>query len=359
MACSGSDDNSTALARLAAESDVEIVALALDLGQDRELEEVRDRALGAGACRAHVLDVREEFAHGFILPALHAGALQRGHDPMAMSLAQALIGKKLVDIATIEGAGRVAHQYGGRDRARIENSVRALSPNLRVIACGDRVSGATPRANLWGRTVDYDGAEAPSESAYSWTKSPAGAPPAGADVEIAFARGVPTAVNRVPLDLTELIESLSTIAGQHGVGRVPVMHDSAGARRRGQIHEVPAATVLHAAHDALETFVASSELKRVKQQLRRRYTELVAGGFWFTPLREALDAFNAVVQEHVTGTVRIQLLKGEYTVVGIRGPGSGIRGDRGSRGSDPADLPSRIPADPGSPIPDPHVAPAS
>jgi argininosuccinate synthase len=342
FAYSGSDGSAAAIPRLADEYGAEVVAMTLDLGQGQDLEEAHGRALEAGACRAHVLDVRDEFAHAFILRVLHAGAHADGHEPIAVALAQPLIGQKLAEVANIEGASAVAHHCGGLDRVRIEKSVRAFDSNLRVIACGAGSGRSAARMNLWGRAVDYDLTEAPPESMYVWTKSSKAAPDSGADVEIAFEQGVPIAVNAVPLDLTELVESLATIAGRHGVGRLPVSADAARPATGRRIHELPAAAVLHAAHDALEMSVHSSELMRVKRQLSGKYAKLVTGGSWFTPLREALDAFNTVVQRQVTGVVRLQLRQGECAVVGI--------GDRES-GIGPA---PRL-ADPGSRIPDPGL----
>jgi argininosuccinate synthase len=151
---------------------------------------------------------------------------------------------------------------------------------------------------------------------YSWTKSPETAPDTGADLELDFERGVPTAVNGVPLDLSELIESLSIIAGRHGVGRIASPNEAGGGIRR--LHEAPAAVVLHAAHAALESATGVYGETPLKQHIRRVYPELIVRGLWFTPLRTALDAFNAVIQPQVNGTVRVQLLKGNYTVAGVR-----------------------------------------
>ena len=348
FAYSGSDDTSAAIPLLAHEYGAEVVAMTLDLGQDQDLEEVHGRALEAGASRAHVLDVRDEFARAFILPALHAGASTDGREPIAVPLAQSLIGQKLVEVANIEEASTVAHCCTGLDRVRIESSVRALDANLRLIAwSGEAQRSAVACTNLWGRVVDHRVSEALPESLYAWTKPATVAPDIGADVEVSFEQGEPIAVNGVPLDITELIVSLAIIAGRHGVGRRTMIVDAArtGAVRR--IHEFPAATVLHAAHDALEISVHSSELLRVKQRLSGAYAELVMGGFWFTPLREALDAFNAAVQQQVTGAVRLQLRKGQCAVVGIgvREPGTHV--DRGSR--------HLAPGNPGSPLPNPDL----
>ena len=318
FASSGSDHDLAAIATLADASGAEVVTLTLDVGQEQELEEARDRSLEAGAARAHVIDARDEFAHAFVLPVLHAGAMLDGSEPIAFPLAHALIGKKLVEMAHIEEAATVAHNGSDLDRIRIENSVHALNRDLRVLALDEGTVGpARTCTNLWGRAVDCDVAREPSESLYSWTKASQTAPDAGADVVLDFERGVPMAINAVPLDLSELIVSLSIIAGRHGVGRIPTIAYESQTSRACRVHEAPAATVLHAAHEALEKAVSAIDVTPLKQQVRRTYAELVVRGFWFTPVREALDAFHAVVQAQVNGTVRIELFKGSCTVADV------------------------------------------
>ncbi|MBI2828420.1 MAG: argininosuccinate synthase [Acidobacteria bacterium] len=289
---------SAVISWLAEAYDAEIVTLTLDFGQGRDLEEIRDRALAAGAVRAHVLDVREEFARDFVLPALQAGALYEGRDPMAAALGRPLIAKKLLEIASIEQATATAHGCIGMDQKRMDASARALNPDIRVIAAARALAPPhSTHANLWGR-------------AYTVTRPPAEAPDTPACVEISFERGVPAAINGVPMALAELIESLSIIAGRHGVGRIAeAERDVAGVRVR-HVYEAPAAVVLHAAHSALETSLHPPELARLKLGRAAEYAHLVWNGLWFTPMREAMDAVNAVVQESVTGSVRITLFKG-------------------------------------------------
>lgn len=279
LAYAGGLQTSGAVSWLAETHGAEVVTLTLDVGQGRDLEEVRDRARAAGAVRAHVLDVREEFARDFVLPALQAGALHQGRDPMAAALAWPLIAKKLLEIASIEQATAIAHGCIGIDRERMEASARALNPRVRVIAAvlADDPPPGGP-ANLWGRACAIAKAQSPRPKAQ---------PPAS--IDIAFERGVPAEINGIPMVLTELIESLSTIAGQHGVA---------------------AAAVLHAAHAALEASVVPLEVTRFKPDKAAAYADLVGRGSWFTAAREAMDAANAVVQAHVTGSVRITLLKG-------------------------------------------------
>ncbi len=179
-------------------------------------------------------------------------------------------------------------------------------------------------SNLWGRSIECGVLEdpwtEPPEDIYTLTRSPAEAPGDPAYVEIDFERGVPKAVNGVAMPLTELVNSLETIAGAHGVGRIDMVENRLVGIKSREIYEAPAAVVLHAAHRALESFVVPRDLDRLKADLARRYADLVYDGLWFTPLREALDAFTAKVQERVTGTVRLRLLRGDCRVAGRRSP---------------------------------------
>jgi argininosuccinate synthase len=307
FAYSGSLEAAMTIPWLAETCHAEVVALTLDLGQGRELEEVRDRALAAGAARAHVLDVREEFTHDYVLPALQAGALDQERHPIAIPLARPLIAKKLVEIAAIEQARTVAHGAATEDSPSIEAAVHALHPDLHVIAAGRERGTARMHGNLWGRSMER-GSGPPSERAYTVTTAPANAPATAAFVEIAFEQGVPKAINGVPMPLTELIESIAIIAGQHGIGRIGPTSDS------HDIHEAPAAVVLHAAHKELESHVLPVDLRHLKRQMSAEYANLVLSGGWFSPVREALDASNHTLQARVTGIVSVRLLRGQQTI---------------------------------------------
>jgi argininosuccinate synthase len=264
LAYSGDFETAASFPSLADEHQAEIVTLTLDLGSGRDLEEIRDRALAAGAARAHVIDAREEFVRDFVVPSLQAGALRHGRDPMAAALAGPLVACKLAEVAAIEGARAVI------DRSRMDE-------------------------NLWGR----------QGSSYKITKSPAQAPDTPACVEITFERGVAAAVNGVPMGMTELIESVSVIAGHHGVGRIEGVGGPAVA-----CVEAPAAVVLHAAQAALESCVLPADVVSTKRQRATAYADLIANGLWFSPEREAMDALTAGVKDQVTGSVRITLSKG-------------------------------------------------
>ncbi|MGE0041106.1 MAG: argininosuccinate synthase [Vicinamibacterales bacterium] len=349
LAYSGGVDTSVAIPWLAEKYAAEIVTVTLDLGQGRELDEVRDRALSTGAVRAHVLDVREEFAREYILPALKANAVYEKHYPLATALGRPLIAKKLVEVAAFEQATAIAHGCTGKgnDQIRIEVSARALAPKLRIIAPGREwglsrtgaIGYARQRGipipatlespysmdrNLWGRSVQAGVLEdpwlEPPEEIWALSKPPEKAPDEPAFVEIRFEAGVPVTVNGVEMPLAELIDSLSTIAGAHGVGRLDMVENRLVGIKSREVYEAPAAVVLHLAHRELEAFVTTAAMSRFKQAVAVEYADLVYNGSWFTPLREALDAFVEKVQERVTGVIRLKLFKGDCRVVGRTSP---------------------------------------
>jgi argininosuccinate synthase len=349
LAYSGGLDTSVAIPWLAEKYRAEVVAVTMDLGQGKELDDVRERALAIGAVRAHVVDLREEFARDFILPALQAGAIYEGRYPLATALGRPLISKHLVEIARIEGAGAIAHGCTGKgnDQVRMDVSARALEPSIKVIAPA-RVWGLTrpeeieyarqrgipvpatvdspysTDSNLWGRSIECgcleDPWQEPPEEIYTLTKSPADAPGTPAYVEIEFARGVPVKINGVAMSLVELIQSLETIAGDHGVGRIDMVENRLVGIKSREIYEAPAAVALHAAHRELQKFVTPRDLERLTAELAVKYADLVYNGLWYTPTREAIDALVAKVQEKVTGVIRLKFFKGDCRVVGRKSP---------------------------------------
>jgi argininosuccinate synthase len=349
LAFSGGLDTSVAIPWLADRYGADIVTVTLDLGQGRELDAARERALGIGAVRAHVIDAREEFARAFILPALQAGALYEGRYPLAAALGGPLIARHLVEIARIEGATAVAHGCTGKgtEQVRIDLSVRALEPGITVLAParewemtrpeeiayarqrGIPVSASTESpysmdANLWGRSVEGGVLEDPwaevPEDIFQLTRNPADAPDTPAYVEIAFERGVPASINGIEMGPVELIQSLETIAGAHGVGRIDMVENRLVGIKSRELYEAPAAVALHTAHHDLQQFVTPRELERLSSQLSSVYADLAYNGLWFTQTREAIDALVASVQARVTGVVRLKLFKGACHVAGRRSP---------------------------------------
>jgi argininosuccinate synthase len=345
LAHSGGLETSVAIPWLAQRFNAEIVAVTMDLGQAGELVGIRERALALGAVRCHVLDVREQFGRDIIVPSLQAGATGNDRSPLTAALGHALIAKKLVEIARMEGASSIAHGCvgDGADQARIETSARSLDPSLEVIAPAriwnmsrsDVLEYARAHSvpvpafnesyvtnlNLWGRTISYaveDSGAAPPAEIYALTRSPNDCPDQPAYVEIEFDAGVPIRANGIEMGFLELIESLETIAGSHGVGRIDAGENGPTGLRSRQIVEAPAAVVLHSAHRELEQLVIGDDLQRLKHDVARTYAELIENGRWFSHTREALDAFVAAIQPRVTGVVTLELLKGSHRVVSRR-----------------------------------------
>ena len=349
LAYSGGLDTSVAIPWLAEKYQAEIVAVTLDLGQGKELDDVRERAMAVGAVRCHVLDVRAEFAEKYVLPALQAGALYEGQYPLATALGRPLIARRLVEVAEMESAGTIAHGCTGKgnDQVRIDVSVRALNREIKVVGPAREWGMSRPAeiayarereipvpatvdspystdSNLWGKSIECGVLEdpwtEPPEDIYTLTKTPADAPDTPAYVVVGFERGVPMAVNGVAMPLVELVACLETIAGAHGVGRIDMVENRLVGIKSREIYEAPAAVVLHAAHRELESLVIPRDLERIKTNLSSVYADLVYNGLWFTPTRRAIDGLVDAVQQHVTGSVRLRLFKGNCQVVGRKSP---------------------------------------
>jgi argininosuccinate synthase len=280
---SGGRESAFAIPWLAEQYGAEIVTLTLDLGQGGDLEDVRDRALAAGAVRAHVLDVREEFTRQYILRALKAGALFRDGRSTATMLGRPLIAQKLVEIAGIEQTRAIAH--GAADDPRIAAAARALSPTITVVTPA-MASGSVGNRRERGAAAKFAG-DCPDEAAF---------------VEITFDRGVPTAINGIAMQLFDLIGSLDIIAGANGLGGIDHL-------------ETPGAGVLHAVHMDLESGTLTDETRRFSRAATGQYLEMIDTGAWFGQLRPALDAYFDKVQDHVNGVIRLKLFKGDCTIV--------------------------------------------
>lgn len=325
LAYSGDLVTTAAITWLREHHHAEVITATIDLGQGRALEAVRDRALAAGAVRAHVIDARDQFARDIVMPSLKADVLDDDRIVMAVALSRPLIARKLIEIADIERADAIAHGASARDGipASLPRLLQSLKPAIRII---DISASALPRlaaeaedrglsigsedeveVNVWGRTallaVHHGGSVSPLTGVpvYTLTRNPDDCPAQAAEVEIAFDRGIPKAINGVFMPLLELIASLGTIAGDHGVGRI--MLDD-------RLLEAPAAVVLHAAHQHLQDQSTTGDLREFARAVSLKYVDLVRAGEWFSPLREALDAFVDKVQERVTGGVRLTLFKG-------------------------------------------------
>jgi argininosuccinate synthase len=335
LAHSGGLNTSIAIPWLAEHHDAEVVAVTIHLGQDRELPAIREGALAAGALRAHVIDARGEFVEQYALPALQAGAPSAAGDPQSADLARAIVAARLVDVAHMEAANAIAYGPG------LEPWIRALAPPLptivptalwslsradklayaraRSLLVAETEAGGACAANVWGRSVPI-GRLSGEDGGYVLTRSASECPDEPAIVDIEFDGGVPVQVNAIDMTLLEMIESLDIIAGAHGVGRSErAVRAGDGTPTRTEF-EAPAATVLSAAHAALERLLVPADLDRIKPLLAREYADLVRDGRWASPAREAIDAFVRSIQRRVTGFVRLKLFKGDCHVIAVRSP---------------------------------------
>ncbi len=361
LAYSGGLDTSVLLKKLILEGN-EVIAMTADLGESdastalstggasgdpaAELEGVRAKAIALGAADAVVIDARERFVKEYVQRALRANAKYEGIYPLSAALSRPLIGALLVETAHATGADTVAHGCTGKgnDQVRIELAVRALDPRLKVraplreqpLSRPDAMAFATAHgiplkhtaekpysidANLWGRSIEAgileDPWNAPPEDAYAWTASPQLRPAQGEDVVVAFEGGVPALDGvRGPA----MIAKLNVLAGKHGVGRIDLIEDRVIGMKSREVYEAPAAVTLVAAHRALERLVLTRDELRFKAACDQKYAELTYDGLWMSPLRAALDAFNATSARRVTGEVRVRLYQGNATIVGVRSP---------------------------------------
>jgi argininosuccinate synthase len=347
LAYSGGLDTSVAIGWLSEETGADVVAVAIDVGQGGEdLEVIRQRAIDCGAVEAVVVDARTEFADDYCLPALKANALYMDRYPLVSALSRPLIVKHLVAAAAQHGATIVSHGCTGKgnDQVRFEAGTAALAPHLRTIApvrdyawtrekaivwAEDRnlpinVNKKSPYSidqNMWGRAVETGFLEdiwnGPIEDVYAYTKNPAD-PHEPDEVLLTFDEGAPVAIDGVPVTTLQAIEQLNTRAGATGVGRLDMVEDRLVGIKSREVYEAPGAIALITAHMELENVTVERDLARFKRSIDQRWGELVYDGLWYSPLRKALDAFIADVQQHVSGDIRMTLHAGKATVTGRR-----------------------------------------
>jgi argininosuccinate synthase len=349
LAYSGGLDTSVAIRWLKEERGYDVIALTVDVGQQRDLPQLLKRAEATGAIKAVVRDGRDLFVRYFVFPALAAGALYQGTYPLATALARPLISKLLVDVAREEGATAVAHGSTGKgnDQVRFDVSVQALAPDLKMvvplrewgltreaeIAYAERhnipvpVTKESPYStdeNLWGRSIECgileDPWEEPPEEVFAWTRPMAKTPDKARYVEIAFEKGIPIALDGEEMDGVTLVDRLHEWAGEHGVGRIDHLEDRLVGIKSREIYEAPAAVTLLAAHEALEQMTLSKTQRSLKARLASEYADLIYNGLWFTSHHQDLASYMQSTQRHVTGTVRMRLHKGQATAVGRRSP---------------------------------------
>jgi argininosuccinate synthase len=360
LAYSGGLDTSIIIPWLKENYAYEVIAMVADVGQGDDVEAVVEKAYKTGATKVVVEDLREEFLTGYVWPALKAGAVYENKYLLGTSLARPVIAKHQVEVALREGATAVSHGCTGKgnDQVRFEMAYQALAPELKVVApwrewdlksredCldyaekrGISVTASREKIhsrdrNLWH--LSHEGGEledannAPFESTWQLTKSPQEAPDRAEQVEIGFEKGVPVSVGGQKLDPVSLVELLNEIAGRNAVGRIDLVENRfVGIKSRG-CYETPGGTLLLTAHGELEALCLDRDLLHFKQHVALKYAELVYFGLWFTPLREALDAFVEPTQQTITGSVGLSLYKGNVSVVSRKSDNSLYRTDLSS-----------------------------
>ena len=329
----------------------EVVAMCTNIGQEEDLSGLEKKALASGASKLYLIDVREEFVKDYLFPMLRAGAIYEDKYLLGTSIARPLQAKHQVEVALKERADAVAHGCTGKgnDQVRFELTYKALAPHLKVIApwriwdirsreeaidyakahnvdlgkiTKDKIYSRD--GNLWH--LSHEGGELedpwnrPVEDMFQFSRSPQDAPDREAEVTIDFERGFPVALNGKKLAPLALVEECNRLGAENGIGRTDLVETrQVGMKSRG-VYETPGGTILFTAHRELEMMTLDADALHFKRQVALRYSELVYGGKWFTPLRESLEAFMAKVSEYTTGSVRLVLYKGNLIVGGRRSP---------------------------------------
>ncbi|MEK3727457.1 argininosuccinate synthase [Lysinibacillus sp. FSL W8-0953] len=350
LAYSGGLDTSVAIPWLK-EQGWDVIAVCLDVGEGKDLEFVKNKALQVGAIESYMVDAKDEFAENYALISLQAHTWYEQKYPLVSALSRPLISKKLVEIANQVGADAVAHGCTGKgnDQVRFEVSIKALNPDLEVLAPvrewgwsrDEEIEYAMKHKvpipatldspfsidqNLWGRAneagIMEDPWVSPPEEAYGLTVSVENAPNEAEYVEIEFIAGKPVALNGKEMKLADLIQELNAVAGAHGVGRIDHVENRLVGIKSREVYEIPGAKVLLTAHKELEDLTLVKELAHFKPVIEKKLSELIYDGLWFSPLRDALEAFLAQSQQYVNGTVRVKLFKGHAIVEGRKSPNS-------------------------------------
>ncbi len=346
LAYSGGLDTSCCIRWIKEKYGLDVICFSAFIGEVPDAVKLKTKALKSGAKKCYVYDLKQEFAQSYILPSLFAHARYEGKYLLATSIGRPLIAKKLVEVAHKEGAAYVAHGCTGKgnDQVRIEVGVRTLDPKLKIIAplkewefksreeeidyaakhkIPIEVTKKSPYSidkNIWGIAIEAGIIEdpwiEPPEDAYVLTVSASATPDKPKYIEIEFSKGVPIKLDGTRLGLVELIERLNVIAGRYGVGRVDMIENRLVGIKSRELYEAPAATVLMAAHEELESLIFDRDFMHYKRLLSEKYADLIYTGLWFSPLKDALDAFFVHHQPRVNGKVRIRLEKGSMAIVG-------------------------------------------
>lgn len=350
LAYSGGLDTSVIIPWLKENYGCEVIAMCADVGQGDELAPVQEKAIKSGASKVYIEDLTKPFIEEYVWPTLKAGAVYEGKYLLGTSFARPIIAKALVAIAEKEGADAIAHGATGKgnDQVRFELTVKALAPHLKIIAPWrlwdirsreDAIDYAEKHnipvpvtkkrpysmdRNIWH--LSHEGADLenpwnePMEDVYMVTKTPEQAPDKPAYLEVSFEKGIPVAVNGEKLGAVAMLEKLNEIGAANGIGITDIVENRlVGMKSRG-VYENPGGAILYYAHRELEYLTLDRATMHYKEQVAVRYAELVYDGMWFSPLREALDAFVNATQENVTGIVRLKLYKGNIISAGAKSP---------------------------------------
>lgn len=352
LAYSGGLDTSVIMKWLKENYDYEVISVCLNAGQNEDFAAIEKKAYATGASKSYVIDIRDEFVTDYIWPTLKSGAIYEGDYLLGTSMARPLMAKKLVEIAQQEGAYYIAHGCTGKgnDQVRFEASIKALSPAIKIIAPWriwdlksreDCIAYAKkfdiPIAqteediysrdqNIWHISHEGGNLESPwnehLDNIHVMSVPPEKAPDKATYVEIDFEQGIPVALDGEKMGGVALLEKLNQLGGDNGVGTIDIIENRlVGMKSRG-VYETPGGTILYKAHAALEKLVLDRETMAYKNIVAQKYSQLVYDGLWFTPLREAIDAFVDSTQSLITGTVRVKLYKGNAIPVATQSENS-------------------------------------
>lgn len=354
LAYSGGLDTTTIIPWLKEHYDYDVVCCCVNVGQGEELDGLEERALYSGASKLYIEDVVDEFCEEFIMPCVQAGAVYENKYLLGTSMARPLISQKLVEVARKEGAVAICHGATGKgnDQVRFELGIKALAPDLKIIApwrcnetwnmqsredeiayCeahGIKLPFSTDSSysrdrNLWH--ISHEGLEledpacAPNyEHVLMLSVAPEKAPDEAEEITLTFEKGVPVALNGQKMKVSEIITSLNTLGGKHGIGIVDIVENRVvGMKSRG-VYETPGGTILMEAHKQLEELITDRDTFAFKKVVATRFSDVVYEGKWFTPLREALQAFITSTEETMTGEVKMKLYKGNIIKQGTTSP---------------------------------------
>ncbi|MCX6175194.1 MAG: argininosuccinate synthase [Ignavibacteriales bacterium] len=350
VAYSGGLDTSVMVKWLKDNYDAEIITFTGNLGQTKELIGLEEKAYNSGATKSYIVDLTKEFLEEYAFPALRAGAMYEEAYPMACSLGRPLLAKTLVEVARKEGANMVAHGCTGKgnDQVRFEVAVGALAPDLISIAplrtwefksreeeidyakvnnipvAATKDSPYSIDENIWGTAIECgileDPMVEPPEDAFQHTVSPENAPDQPEYVIIEFEKGIPVSVNGKEMDSVSLVRELNKIGGRNAVGRIDMIENRLVGIKSREVYEAPAGIILHNAHKELERITLEKFVAHYKTLIAQEYSNLIYNGLWFSPLREAIQAFVDKTQEKVTGMVKLKLYKGNIIVSGRTSP---------------------------------------